>query len=258
MEFNLEELYEFANVSAPGGNHYTIEETKRVWNTEKGSLLTSMCNPDSFYQHFIMVHIYGAMAQRYSGVFDTKESYVLQENEKLKKLYEHLSKSIFPFGYKFYTIQKENGIQLVIQKEDEALENICAKVGIEYYSDIPDKVHRPPYYVKPCIVKENLTITLEEFKCKKKNEETMKIAYDKLYQFRHSIQEKNIQTFLTKIENYDRSNILDIVDYIYNNSEELDYEEDYQEYSEETLLNIIRFELEHSYYDWVRNIIMKF
>ncbi len=83
-------------------------------------------------------------------------------------------------------------------------------------------------------------------------------AIDKLYQFRHSIQEKNVQTFLNKITNYDRYQLLDIVDYIYDNSEELDYEEDYQEYSEETLLNIIRFEIEHSYYEWVRNIIMKF
>lgn len=83
-------------------------------------------------------------------------------------------------------------------------------------------------------------------------------AIDKLYQFRHSIQQKNIQTFLTKIENYDRWNLLDIVDYIYDNSEELDYEEDYQDYSQKNLLDIIRFELQHSYYDWVRNIILKF
>ena len=82
MEFTLQDLYEFANVSAPGGNQYTIEETERVWNTEKGRLLSSFVDPDSFYQHFIMIHIYGAMAQRYSGVFDTKESYILEDNTK--------------------------------------------------------------------------------------------------------------------------------------------------------------------------------
>jgi hypothetical protein len=86
----------------------------------------------------------------------------------------------------------------------------------------------------------------------------MNKAIDKLYQFRHNIQQKNIQTFLTKIENYDRWNLLDIVDYIYDNSEELDYEEDYEDYSQKNLLDIIRFELEHSYYEWSRNIILKF
>jgi hypothetical protein len=251
MEFNLQELYEFANVSSPGGNHYTVEETNRIWNTDKGKELMKLCDPNSFAHHFLMIKIYGNMAQRYSGVIDTADY------ETLNNLYEFMSQAKLPNGYKFYTIY-DGGYKLVLRKDSEPLKNMDVRTGVEHYGDIPDSVHRPPYHLKTKVVSENLTITLEEFERKKKNKEIMDKAIDKLYQFRHSIQEKNVQTFLNKITNYDRHQLLDIVDHIYDNSEELDYEEDYQEYSEKTLLNIIKFELEHSYYDWVRNIIMKF
>jgi gliding motility-associated-like protein len=109
-----------------------------------------------------MVHIYGAMAQRYSGVFDTRESYCYSE---ASTLYDLLSKSVFPFGYRFYTLKKDSGYQLIIQKDDEPLQNMDARIGIEYYNDIPDKVHRPPYYIKPYSVSEdfafNQSITIE-------------------------------------------------------------------------------------------------
>ena len=139
-------------------------------------------------------------------------------------LQEFMAQVKLPNGYKFYTIYDGVGYKLVLGKDLEQ--------------------------------SKNLSISSNEFE--RKNKETMDEAIDKLYQFRYSIQKKNVHTFLAKISKYDRYQLLDILDYIYDNSEELDYEEDYGEYSKETLLNIIRFEIEHSYYEWARNIIMKF
>jgi hypothetical protein len=197
MEFTLQELYEFANVSSPGGNHYALFETERVWNTEKGRHLSSLCDLKSFYQHFIMVHIYGAMAQRYSGVFDTRESYCYNE---VKPLYDLLSKSIFPFGYKFYTLECKNGYKLIIQKDKEPLQNIEARIGVEYYNDIPDKVHRPPYYIVPNIVEEYLSCNVSEYEMKMKNNLLWTVAIDKLKIFQFEIDRKNVINFLNSID----------------------------------------------------------
>lgn len=256
MEFTLEELYDFANVCSPGGNHYTIEETKRVWNTEKGKMLSSFCDPNSFYQHFIMVHIYGAMAQRYSGVFDTKELYILMENPKLKEFYTFLEHCTFPYDYKFRAVQEHSGYKLLIQKDDEPLENLNSRIGIEYYSDIPDTVHRPPYYTKPEIVKTYLSLSLPEFHMVKRNEETRKKALQKLLSFQLFIQKKNIQTFITKISSYSLECLYEIIEEM--NYENDEYEIDCSGYSKPMLLDTIYHELINSYYEWSRKFMLRF
>jgi hypothetical protein len=223
MDFSLQELYDFANVSSPGGNHYTIQETERVWNTEKGRHLSSLCDPSSFYQHFIMVHIYGAMAQRYSGVFDTRESYCYGEAEAL---YDLLSKSIFPFGYRFYTLEKESGYQLIIQKDDEPLQNMDARIGIEYYNDIPDKVHRPPYYIKPYSVSEDLSCSLLEHQYRVKNRNTWKLALEKLRSFAAYINQNNLKNYI------DNCSIEKIKEIYHTFDDEIEYYEDEENMSQ--------------------------
>jgi hypothetical protein len=256
MEFTLEELYNFANVSSPGGNHYTIDETNRVWNTEKGRKLSSFIDLNSFYQHFIMVHIYGAMAQRYSGVFDTKELYILVGNPRLKEFYEFLEKSIFPYGYKFRAVREHSGYKLLIQKDDELLQNLNARIGIEYYNDIPDKVHRPPYTIKPDKVRTYLRISLPEFELLKRNEEFQYKSLQDLRLFQLHIQDKNIETFVEKIKSYSIETLREIMCEI--NYENDEYEIDYEDYDKDILIDIIHHELKNSYYDWSRKILLKF
>jgi hypothetical protein len=246
MEFTLQELYDFANVSAPGGNHYTIKETERIWNTEKGKKLSSFVNPYSFYQHFIMVHIYGNMAQRYSGVFDTKEIDIVQDNSKLKEFYKFLEACVFPFGYKFQAAKEYTGYKLLIKKDDEMLENLNVRIGVEYYSDIPDKVHRPPYTIKPSVVEEYLSCSLEDFERKMRNKTMYEKALQQLRRFEIDIQLRNIKKFLWKLENYDEEKIREIhSEIIYESNEENyeDEEKDYTEYSVEQILNDIYNEL---------------
>jgi hypothetical protein len=256
MEFTLEELYDFANVSAPGGNHYIPKvETNRVWNTEKGRKLSSFVDPNSFYQHFIMVHIYGNMVQRYSGVFDTKELYILVGNPRLKEFYEFLEKSIFPYGYKFRVIREDSGYKLLIQKDDEPLENVSSRIGIEYYNDIPDKVHRPSYYVKPQKVKTYLTSSLLEFKQMKHNEEVQVKALNQLRKFELQVQEKNINNFIQKIKSYDIDKLHEILYEI--NYENEECEIDFEDLPIDICLDIIEHELLNSYYKWSRKIILK-
>jgi hypothetical protein len=234
MEFTLQDLYDFANVSAPGGNHYIPKvETERVWNTEKGRILSSFVDSDSFYQHFIMVHIYGAMAQRYSGVFDTKESYVLEDNTKLKDFYHFLSQSTFPFGYRFKIIIEKMGYKLIIQKDNEVLQNINVNIGVEYYSEIPDHVHRPPYYTKPFQVEENLSCSLAEYSLKVKNRNTWENAIKKLRVFESEINKKNLMNY---IKSCDEDKIREIYRIL---CEEVEY---YEENDEEKCLPEVSIE----------------
>ena len=256
MEFTLEDLYDFANVSAPGGNHYTIDETNRVWNTEKGRTLSSFVDSNSFYQHFIMVHIYGAMAQRYSGVFDTKELYILVGNPRLKEFYDFLEISIFPYGYKFRAVREHSGYKLLIQKDDEKLENLNARIGIEYYNDIPDKVHRPPYTIKPEKVMIYLSTSLSEFQRMKKNEEIQQRSLEKLRYFQLEIEKKNIERFIKKIKSYSIETLKEIMYEI--NYENDEYEIDYEDYDKTMLIDTIYNELINSYYEWSRQIILRF
>jgi hypothetical protein len=251
--YTLEELYDFANVSAIGGNHYTVELSDKVWNTEKGRKLSSFCDPDSFYQHFIMVHLYGAMAQRYSGVFDTRESYILHANENIKMFYEHLSNSTYPFGYRFYTIEKENGIQLIFQKENEPLQNMNARIGIEFYNDIPDAVHRPPYYTKTNIVTDYLSCSMSEYELKMKNKLRNEKSLQQLKLYQLEIEQSNIQRFLNSIQNFDRKKLISIIDSI-------NYESDEpiripKGSTNKDLLNIIEEELMMNSYTWSMKII---
>jgi hypothetical protein len=256
MEFTLEELYDFANVSSPGGNHYTIEETNRVWNTEKGLMLSSFCDPNSFYQHFIMVHIYGNMAQRYSGVFDTKELYIVEENPKLKDFYDFLEDSIFPYGYKFLNVKENSGYKLMIQKDDEPLENLRSRIGVEYYNDIPDKVHRPSYYTKTHKVKTYLNVSLFEFKQMKHNEEVQVKTLDQLRRFEFEVQKKNIENFVRKIKDYDIDKVREILYEI--NYENDEYDVDFDNIYKSILLEMIEHELLNSYYNWSRKIMLKY
>jgi hypothetical protein len=252
-EYTLEELYDFANVSAIGGNHYTIERSNKVWNTEKGRTLSSFCDPDSFYQHFIMVHLYGAMAQRYSGVFDTKESYILHGNENLKMFYTHLSNSTYPFGYRFYTQEKENGIQLIFQKDNEPLQNMNARIGIEFYNDIPDAVHRPPYTTKPNIVKEYLSCSMSEYERKMRNKLRNQKALEKLKLYQLQIENNNIQRFLNSIQNFDRKKLVSVIDTI---NYEIDEPIHIPKGSKnKDLFNIIEEELMMNSYTWSMKII---
>jgi hypothetical protein len=264
MNFTLQELYDFANVSAPGGNHYTSKaEIERVWNTEKGKKLSSFVDPNSFYQHFIMVHIYGNMAQRYSGVFDTRELYIVEGDNRLKEFYDFLELSTFPFGYKFQASKEHTGYKLLIKKDEEMVENLNARIGIEYYSDIPDKVHRPPYTIKPSVVEGYLSCSLEDYKRKMRNKEMNKKALEQLRRFEIDIQLRNIKKFVKKIESYEEVKIREIHSEIrYQN--ETYYDEDgeeynFDEYSKEQILSDIYDELcNNSYYDWSKKIIMQY
>jgi hypothetical protein len=252
-DYTLEELYDFANVSAIGGNHYTIERSNKVWNTEKGRTLSSFCDPDSFYHHFIMVHLYGAMAQRYSGVFDTKESYILDGNENLKKFYIHLSNSIYPFGYRFYTIEKKDGIQLVFQKDNESLQNMNARIGIEFYNDIPDAVHRPPYYTKTSIVKDYLSCSISEYHLKVKNKLRNEKALQQLRLYQLEIETKNIKKFMYSIQDYSLYKLEYILECINSETEEIIEIPDGS--SREDLLEFIEHEFMNSDYTWCMKII---
>lgn len=262
MNFTLQELYDFANVSAPGGNHYTIKETERIWNTEKGKKLSSFVNPNSFYQHFIMVHIYGNMAQRYSGVFDTRELYVVEGDAKLKEFYKFLELCVFPFGYKFQAAKEYTGYKLLIKKDDEMLENLNARIGIEYYSDIPDKVHRPPYTIKPSVVEEYLSCSLEEYERKMRNKAMYEKSLQQLRRFEIDIQLRNIKNFMKKIESYDEAKIREIHSEItYESNYEDNYgdeEKDYTEYSVEQILDDIYNELYINNYNWSKKIILRY
>jgi hypothetical protein len=256
MEFTLEELYDFANVSAPGGNHYTIDETNRVWNSEKGMKLSSFVDSNSFYQHFIMVHIYGAMAQRYSGVFDTRELYILEGNSRLKEFYEFLEVCTFPYGYKFRTVRENSGYKLLIQKDNENLENSNARIGIEYYNDIPDKVHRPPYTIKPDKVMTYLSVSLSEFQRLKRNEELQYKSLEKLRLFQLEMEKKNIDKFVEKIKSYSIETLREIMYEI--NYENDEYEIDCEDYDKNMLIDTIYHELINSYYEWSRKFLLKF
>lgn len=256
MEFTLEELYDFANVSAPGGNHYTVEKTNAVWNSEKGNKLSSFVDPNSFYQHFIMIHIYGAMAQRYSGVFDTKELYILEDNPKLKEFYEFLGTCTFPYDYKFRIIRENSGYKLLIQKHDEVLENLNVQIGIEYYNDIPDKVHRPPYTIKPYIVRKYLSVSLDEFQRLKRNEKLQEKSLEQLRCFQLEIQDKNIERFIDKIKSYSIETLKDIICEI--NYENDEYEIDIESYDKTMIIDTIHHELKNSYYEWSRQIMLRF
>lgn len=245
MEFTLKELYDFANVSAPGGNHYTIKETEKVWNTEKGLKLSSFVDPDSFYQHFIMVHIYGAMAQRYSGVFDTKESYILEVNPRLKDFYNFLSECIYPFGYRFKILMEKSGYRLVIQKDNELLENMDANIGIEYYNEIPDHVHRPPYYTKPFIVEQNLSCSLTTYHFKVKNNKMWIKALEKLRSFSLEMDRKNLSNYINFCS---EDKIKDIYKVLCEEVEYEDYEENCIEYEKDiSLENMKNFIMEFDY-----------
>jgi hypothetical protein len=203
-----------------------------------------------------MVHIYGAMTQRYSGVFDTKELYILVGNPRLKEFYEFLEKSIFPYGYKFRTVRENSGYKLVIQKDDENLENLNARIGIEYYNDIPDKVHRPPYTIKPEKVKIYLSTSLSEFQSLKKNEEMQQRSLEKLRYFQLDIEKKNIERFAEKIKSYSIETLKEIMCEI--NYENDEYDIDYEDYDKDMLIDTIHYELINSYYEWSRQIILKF
>jgi len=252
-EYTLEELYDFANVSAIGGNHYTIERSNKVWNTEKGRTLSSFCDPKSFYHHFIMVHLYGAMAQRYSGVFDTKESYILDGNENLKKFYIHLSNSTYPFGYKFYTVEKENGIQLIFQKDNEPLQNMNARIGIEFYNDIPDAVHRPPYYTKTNIVTDYLSCSMSEYERKIKNKLRNEKALQQLKLYQLQIETMNIKRFMNSIQDYSIYKLEYILECINSETEEIIEIPDGSTRAD--LLEFIEHEFMNSDYTWTMRII---
>jgi hypothetical protein len=262
MNFTLQELYDFANVSAPGGNHYTIKETERVWNTEKGKKLSSFVEPNSFYQHFIMRHIYGNMAQRYSGVFDTKELYIIEGDSKLKEFYKFLELSTFPFGYKFQAAKEYTGYKLLIKKDDEMLENLNARIGIDYYSDIPDKVHRPPYTIKPSVVEEYLSCSLEDYERKMRNKEMNKKALEKLRRFEIEIQIKNVKNFMKKIESCEDEEKIREIHYEIRYESETCYNEDDEEYdftswTKEQIVDDIYNELYSSNYKFIKKFIMK-
>jgi hypothetical protein len=249
MNFTLEELYNFANVSQPGGNHYTVEESEKVWNTEKGKILLSLCKDNnSFSQYFLCKKIYGAMAQRYSGVLDTNEY------DTLLDLYTYMTNCTFPFGYTFSIWKCKEGVKIILQKEDEPLEYMNVRIGVEYYSDIPDKIHRPPYTTKVNIVQEYLTISLSEFQRKMRNKETTEKAIQKLRKYESMIEKENIQRIFLKLDHYDRNKLIDIIEDIKYEFED-EYTDDYGFYTEKDLINIIKQNLEYSSYSCIKKFI---
>lgn len=250
MEFTLQELYDFANVCPPGGNHYTIKESERVWSSEKGKCLLAL-GSEFLVQYFILKKIYGNMAQRYSGVIDTIETRIFDP------IYEFLTTCKFPHGYRFFTEKNKEGLKIIIQKDDETLSNLEARIGTEYYRDIPDKVHRPPYYTKSKLVRDYLTVSKIDFERIMKNKERSIQSIDQLRHFQIAIEKKNCLRFLQKIQIYTREQLIEIIETI--NIENDEYqEEDYIDLSRENLLHIIEYEFSYVSYNFIRKIILSF
>ena len=191
------------------------------------------------------------MAQRYSGVIDTIETNIYNS------IYDFLSLCKFPFGYKFYTQKEEKGYKIIIQKDEEILENLDAKIGIENYRDIPDKIHRPPYYIKPKIVKEYLSCSLEEYKRKMRNKERNSKSLEQLRIFQLEIQKKNCLNYIRKIKDYPKDKILEIIETLNVENDEYNFE-DYIDLSKEYLLDIIEYEFYHNCYNFIRRIILTY
>jgi hypothetical protein len=187
MEFTLQELYDFANICPPGEN-----QSCKIWNTEKGNMLIKISGIP-LQQHFLIKKIYGNMAQRYSGIIETDDYNISYE------LYLFLSQCKFPFGYKMYLIHETFPIKaykVVLQKEDEPLQNMEVKAGIDYYHDLPDYVHRPPYHKNPFYVDQILSCTLSEYYNKFKNNERWILALKKLRVLSRENERKNLLNYL--------------------------------------------------------------
>jgi hypothetical protein len=145
----------------------------------------------------------------------------------------------FPFGYKFSIWKCKEGIKIILQKDDEPLEYMNARIGIEYYNDIPDKVHRPPYYTKIDIVQEYLSVSLSEFQRKIRNKERMEKAIEKLRMYETMIENKNIQRIFLKLDDFDRTKLIDVIEDIKYEFED-EYTDDYEFYTKEDLI-IVEF-----------------
>jgi len=179
----LEELYELANTSSPGGNHYTVDETNRVWNKVWGKKLLSVSSAEDqkgFRAYFLAKKVYYLMAQRYSGVVDNHpyaddKKNPDEEESRIVKMFDSFN---LPGGYKIY----HQGCAVMLRKESEPLENM-GSLGSEEYNSLPDEVRRPYGnalgFETPADVKETLKGSLDDFKALVKSRKAQRIAEKK-------------------------------------------------------------------------------